>query len=47
MTKLIKFDRKSRDYAAYLDGNLVGYFTSHHEAEVALDHLASRATWRS
>lgn len=41
MNKEIRYDRKSRDYAAYLNGELVGFYGSYHEAEVALDYLAS------
>lgn len=44
MQKEIRYDRASRDYAAYLGGELVGYFGSYHEAEVELDRLASQYT---
>ncbi|HEU4326076.1 MAG TPA: hypothetical protein VFS21_23250 [Roseiflexaceae bacterium] len=37
--KEIVFDRESRDYAMYLDGDLVGYARTYHEAEVTLDQL--------
>lgn len=33
----IVFDRESRDFAAYADGNLIGFYPNHHAAEVALD----------
>lgn len=35
----IRYDRFSRDYAMYLDGELVGYARTYHEAEVLLDDL--------
>ena len=37
--KEIVFDRSSRDYAMYLDGELVGYARTYHEAEITLDEL--------
>jgi len=37
--KEIVFDRESRDYAMYLDGELVGYARTYHEAEITLDEL--------
>lgn len=37
--KLISYDRESRDYAMYLDGELVGFARTYHEAEVTLDQL--------
>ena len=37
--KEICYDRESRDYAMRLDGELVGYARTHHEAEVTLDEL--------
>lgn len=37
--KEIVFDRETRDYAMYLDGELVGFARSYHEAEVTLDQL--------
>lgn len=37
MNKEIKYDRETRDYAMYLDGELVGFARTYHEAEVALD----------
>lgn len=37
--KSIRYDRESRDYAMYLDGELVGYARTYHEAEVTLDQL--------
>lgn len=38
-TKSIKYDRTTKDYLATLDGELVGYFRSYHDAEIALDEL--------
>lgn len=35
----IVYDRETRDYAMYLDGELVGFARTYHEAEVALDQL--------
>jgi hypothetical protein len=40
MTKTIQYDRQTRDFAAYLDDNFIGYFATYHDAEVALDELA-------
>ena len=37
--KSISYDRETRDYAMYLDGELVGFARNHHEAEVTLDQL--------
>lgn len=37
--KEIKYDRETRDYAMYLDGDLVGFARTYHEAEVTLDQL--------
>lgn len=37
--KEIVYDRETRDYAMYLDGELVGFARSYHEAEVTLDQL--------
>ena len=37
--KEIVYDRLSRDYAMYLDGELVGFGRTYHEAEVTLDQL--------
>jgi hypothetical protein len=37
--KQIVHDRTSRDYAMYLDGELVGFARTYHEAEVTLDQL--------
>lgn len=37
--KEIRFDRESRDYAMYLDGELIGYARTYHEAEMTLDQL--------
>jgi len=35
----INYDAASGDYAMYLDGELVGYAATYHEAEMALDQL--------
>jgi len=40
MSKLIKFDRLTKDFSAYLNGEYIGSFATHHAAEVALDQLA-------
>jgi hypothetical protein len=37
--KSIQYDRDTRDYAMYLDGELVGFARTYHEAEVTLDQL--------
>ena len=37
--KEIAYDRETHDYAMYLDGELVGFARTYHEAEVALDQL--------
>ena len=37
--KEIVYDRESCDYAMYLDGELVGFARTYHEAEVTLDQL--------
>lgn len=38
--KNIRYDRATRDYAAYLDDRLIGFFANHHAAEVELDRVA-------
>lgn len=38
-SKEIKYDRETRDYAMYLDNELVGWAATYHEAEVALDRI--------
>lgn len=35
----IIYDRNTRDYAMYLDGELVGFARTYHEAEITLDQL--------
>ena len=35
--KQIVYDRITRDYAMYLDGELVGFERTYHDAEIALD----------
>jgi hypothetical protein len=37
--KEIVYDRETRDYAYYLDGELAGFARTYYEAEVALDQL--------
>jgi hypothetical protein len=37
--KEVVYDRTTRDYAEYLDGELVGFAKTYHAAEVALDQL--------
>jgi len=40
MDKRIEYSRETHDFAAYLDGELIGFFPSYHAAEVALNELA-------
>lgn len=42
-TKEIKFDRTTKDFAMYLNGKLVGYAATRHEAETELDRLVFEA----
>jgi hypothetical protein len=37
--KMIVYDRKSRDFAMYLNGELVGYSPTYLQAEAALNQL--------
>lgn len=37
--KNIVYDYETRDYAMYLDDELVGFASTYHEAEVTLDQL--------
>ncbi len=37
--KEISYDRETRDYAMFLDGELIGFARTYHEAEVTLDRL--------
>jgi hypothetical protein len=37
--KVIIYDRETRDFAMYLDGELVGFARTHSEAETTLDEL--------
>lgn len=37
--KEIVYDRETRDFAMYLDGELVGYARTYREAEITLDQL--------
>jgi len=49
--KEIKYDRATRDYAMYLDGELMGFGRTYHEAEVYLDavvfDLLARGAFRT
>lgn len=49
--KEIVYDRTTRDYAMYIDGELVGYAETFNEAENTLDELIfelmSGHTWNS
>jgi len=40
MNKRIQFDRKTKDYAMYLDGRYVGSRATHAGAQAELDRLA-------
>ena len=42
--KQIVHDRTTRDYAMYLDGELVGFARTYQEAEVTLDQLIFELT---
>lgn len=37
MNKRIQYDRQTRDFACYVDDELIGFFRSYHDAEVAAD----------
>jgi hypothetical protein len=37
--KVIVYDPETRDFAMYLDGELVGFARTYHEAEITLDQL--------
>ena len=39
--KTIQYDRETRDYAMYVNGELVGYAATYHAAEVELDYLVT------
>lgn len=41
MTKHIQFNRSTKDFDMFLDGEYVGSRATHYEAEIELDHLAS------
>ncbi len=47
MTKRIVFDRKTRDYIAELDGEIVGFFKTWQEASNELDRLVYEALRRA
>lgn len=38
--KSITYEREAREYRAELDGQLIGYFSTYHAAEVMLDRVA-------
>lgn len=38
--KRITYVRESREYDAYFDGQYIGSYRNHHDAEVALDQYA-------
>ena len=38
--KTITYNRETRDYDAYLDGDYIGSFATYHDAEVELSRLA-------
>jgi hypothetical protein len=38
--KHIAYEPATRDYAMYLDGDLIGFARTYHEAETTLDQLA-------
>lgn len=35
----IRYDRDTRSYAMYLDGELIGFARTYHEAEITIDQL--------
>lgn len=35
--RTIQYDRITKDFAAYVDGVLIGFFASYHAAELACD----------
>jgi len=37
MERSIRYDRETRDFAAYVDGILIGFYPNYHAAEVACD----------
>ena len=37
MERSIRYDRETRDFAAYVDGVLIGFYPNYHAAEVACD----------
>jgi hypothetical protein len=38
-TKEVKFDRKAREWSAYLDGQYIGSFSNPSDANQALDRM--------
>lgn len=47
MTKTIAYNRKNRDYDAWLNEEYIGSFASYDEAETELDRLASEQIRRA
>jgi len=47
MTKLISYNRKNRDYDAWLNEEYIGSFATYNEAEDELDRLASEQIRRA
>lgn len=45
--KAIEYDRETRDFALYLDGELVGFARSYQDGETVLDDLITRRAQRS
>jgi hypothetical protein len=41
LARAIVYDRETHDYAMYLDGDLVGYARTYHDAERSLDALVA------
>jgi len=37
MERTIRYDRDTRDFAAYVDDVLIGFFSTYHTAELACD----------
>lgn len=45
--KEIVYDRETRDFAFYIDGELIGFARTYQEAEAALDDLIYRRLTRN
>jgi hypothetical protein len=43
MERSIRYDRATRDFAAYVEGVLIGFFGSYHAAEVACNEFVYEA----